>query len=151
MSAPDLLGVASMASFVLALASLGLGAAWRLATSRELKLRDELKTLLAAPKTNEYRVERFGLAWFPTVTFHEGKKLITKAAPGVPYCKPCAKVLAQAPGGGWACAGCGDRRADSVADAIATDSVVREALATFLMRHSDYRLAPELQPLAPKS
>lgn len=146
----DLSAGAHIALTALGLVTLGFIIAWRRGVSRELSLREELASLRAAPKTNEYRVERFGLVWFPTLTFDGGEKLVTKAAPGIPYCKACSKALAQA-GGGWACSGCGERRADSVADAVATDSVMREAVAAFLMRHPDFRLAPQLQPLAPKA
>lgn len=140
--------LAGGAAAVAAASAMGLGSAWLAARRRAVALEDELERLRTAPRSNEYRVERFDLAWFPTVVYREGEKLVAQVSPGVPYCKGCSKPLAARPGGGWRCGGCGDQRSDSVADTCATDSVVREGLASFLQRHPEYRLSPELRRYA---
>lgn len=134
------LGVAA-ACAVLAAA---LWAARSRASQKIEALERELEALRQAERSNEYRVERFDLAWFPFVCYREGEKLVTRAGPGVPHCKACVKPLASQDGA-WRCAGCGDRRPDSVADTVATDSVTVEAVRFFLQRHPDFVLAPEVQ------
>lgn len=138
-----------------AAAALGLAAAATFAALRKraqaeaASLAKELEAERAAPRLNEYRLERFGLLWFPCVAFQEREKLLVRASPGVPYCKACVKPLA-AREGGWSCPGCSEQRPDSVADPAATDSVVREAVAYFLQRHPDFKLAPELESFRPR-
>lgn len=116
------------------------------AHQRGRELEGELATLRETPKTNEYRLERFDLVWYPAVTYAEKDKLVTKASPGVPHCKTCVVPLASS-GGGWKCPGCRTVRPDSIADTAATDSVVKEAMRFFLQRRADFRHAPELQRL----
>ena len=136
------LAVAAISAAVAAAAWAARSKALRRAEAAE----QSAESLRAAERPNEYRVDRFDLIWFPVVSYLEAEKLVTRASPGVPYCKACVKPLASQ-GGAWRCPGCSDQRPDSVVDTAATDSVMREAVRFFLQRHPDFRLSPDLQRL----
>ncbi|MBI4349544.1 MAG: hypothetical protein HY553_22100 [Elusimicrobia bacterium] len=118
--------------------------AYSRACRRAAQLEVESARLREEPKTNEYRLERFDLVWYPAVTYAERDKLVVKAASGVPHCKACVAPLSSS-GKGWKCPGCQTMRPETIADTAATDSVMKEALRFFLQRRADYRVAPELE------
>ncbi len=128
--------------------------AWAHARARRrvAELEAELAAVKAADRSNEYRVDRFDLFWYPSVIYREAEKLLVRASPGVPFCRACVKALASqasqaSQGAGWKCPGCGALSPESIADTAATDSIMREAVRFFLARRPEYRVAPELERL----
>ncbi len=102
-------------------------------------LEEKAQRLREACARKEYRLERFDVLWYPTVTVDPDAQQITGVSPGLPHCKKCRAALS-AQNGGWACSKCGDRRPDSLADTVITDTVTREALSYFQERNPSYKL-----------
>ena len=73
------------------LVALGLYIKERLARAaaqrRLLTVKDELDSLKSRPDKHEYRLERYELLWYPTVTVSPQEKTILSAAPGLPHCR----------------------------------------------------------------
>lgn len=102
-------------------------------------LKLELKSVLSRAEKHEYRIERFELLWFPTVTASAQTKEILAVAPGMPHCKACAIPL------GfdrdlWTCRQCGAQHPTTLADLMVTDTIGKQALKFFQERHPGYRI-----------
>lgn len=107
---------------------------------RAVTLEAELKALKSRPEKHEFRVERFELLWFPTVTASPQDQTISSVAPGVPHCKPCLMPLALERGQ-WRCRQCAALHPESLGDVQVTDSITSQALQWFQQRHPGYRVA----------
>lgn len=103
-------------------------------------LEGELKALKSRPEKHEFRLERFELLWFPTVTASPQDKLIQSVAPGVPHCKACLLPLSLEKNE-WRCRQCSAIFPESLGDVQVTDSISNQALQWFQQRHPGYRLA----------
>jgi len=110
------------------------------AESRAATLDGELKALRSRPEKHEFRVERFELLWFPTVTVSPREKTIQAVAPGVPHCKACLLPLALEKDQ-WRCRQCSALHPESLGDVQVTDSISSQALQWFQQRHPGYRVA----------
>ena len=109
------------------------------AEARLAQAEAELKALKSRSEKQEYRLERFDLVWFPTVSFSPSEKTVLNAAPGLPHCRKCLLPLSQ-DRGEWACRQCAARFPDSLADLAVTDQITKQALQWFLERHPGYRV-----------
>jgi len=120
---------------------LGWALGWRKAAvqrARAEALQARLAELEGGPEVWEGRIEHFDVLWFPTVTADRRTRKVVSVKAGVPHCPKCAAPLVLARGE-WACADCGVRRPESLADLMVVDSLAKQALAQFLQRRRDYR------------
>lgn len=114
----------------------------RLLDSEEEMIR--LRTAGKGPETREYRIERFDVLWFPTVTFRSAAREADSCAAGVPHCKACVEPLTSSGGrSAWGCPKCAAQFPESLVDLATTDMVAGEAMKWFLERNKGFRARSE--------
>ncbi|MBI5241953.1 MAG: hypothetical protein HY926_15885 [Elusimicrobia bacterium] len=125
--------------------ALGLALGWALGRraagaqrARAEALQARLDEAAAAPEVWEGRIEHFDVLWFPVVAASRQSRKVISVKAGVPHCPKCAAALVLVRGE-WACADCGVRRPESLADLMVVDSIAKQALGQFLQRRRDYR------------
>lgn len=107
---------------------------------RAAALQAEVDALKSAPLKQEFRMDRFEVLWFPTVTASEAGKVVTQVVPGLPHCKSCVASLTLAADHSFSCGRCGAKFAASLADVFVTDSVSKDAVKFFQERHPGFRV-----------
>lgn len=110
------------------------------AEARAATLEGELKALRSRPEKHEFRVERFELVWFPTITASAQDQVISAVAPGVPHCRACMLPLVLEHQQ-WRCRQCAAQHPESLGDVQVTDAITNQALQWFQQRHPGYRVA----------
>ena len=99
----------------------------------------ELKALKEAPLKLEYRLDNFGVLWFPLVTASAAAKEVLSVTPGLPHCKACVRPLSAAGADGqWVCRQCQAHFPATLVDIHVTDIISKEALRCFQERHPDW-------------
>ena len=94
----------------------------------------ELAKIKAEPSKHEFRLEQFGVLWYPTVTY-EGKSFtIKEVKSGAPNCLKCGVPLSVG-GSELSCGKCGFKCAESVASLAIIDQIAAKAKAFFELRH----------------
>lgn len=103
-------------------------------------LEKQLRELKEQPERAEFRIERFDLIWYPTVTASIQTMEVTNVAVGVPHCGKCAVPLGLDKNE-WVCARCNARHPESIADSMVTDTVSKQAIQYFKERRPGYKVA----------
>lgn len=109
----------------------------------------ELKDLKEKPERWEGRIDRYEVLWFPSLTADPKRREVVAIAPGVPHCRSCVQPMAIQKGD-WVCAGCGQRKPESIADVTILDGIGREALQHYMQRHPGWRGAEGLSGVGVK-
>ncbi|MBI4377251.1 MAG: hypothetical protein HY549_12475 [Elusimicrobia bacterium] len=108
---------------------------------RSQEMEKELIAIRAAAQTREFRIERFDLIWYPTVTYLPHSKRIVSIVPGAPHCRSCFAALSLK-GEFWSCPSCGRQSPGSLGDLMVMDAITKETLKHFQERMRGYDLAP---------
>ena len=114
--------------------------AWLVQTIRLRRALRRAAALEAGDKTVEYRIERFDILWYPVLTASPASKTVVSVKAGLPHCRKCLQALKLAEEE-WACAKCGTKYPEAVADIASLDAVAKTATGYFLERHPGYHAA----------
>lgn len=110
------------------------------------RLRSELEKAGGAARSWEYRLERFDVLWFASVTALPASREVARVVAGLPHCPSCVVPLAKsAKGEGWSCPRCEFATTAALEDVALMDVIEKQALRHFKERHPDFRTAAEKQ------
>ncbi|PCI35996.1 MAG: hypothetical protein COB53_10435 [Elusimicrobia bacterium] len=94
----------------------------------------ELTKIHAAPAAHEFRIEQFGVLWYPTVHYKKKFFEIIDLKVGAPNCLTCGLPLSIG-STELSCAKCGFKCAESVASVAVLDQIAEKAKSFFQTRH----------------